>query len=85
MDAGTEKAIERLKKDQALAQRIMSGGDGQRLMTLLSGNDGGAALSQAMQQAQSGDTKALASLLSGMLKSGEGAALMQRLNRQARE
>lgn len=85
MDAGTEKAIERLKKDQALAQRIMSGGDGQRLMTLLSGNDGGAALSQAMQQAQSGDTKALASLLGGIVKSGEGAALMQRLNRQARE
>lgn len=85
MDAKTGGLIERLKKDQALAQRIMSGDDGQRLIALLTGQDGGAALAQAAQQAEQGDTRALADLLRGMMQSGEGAALMQRLNETARK
>lgn len=85
MDAKTGGLVEKLRKNHALAQSIMSGSDGQRLMELLTARDGGAALQQAAQQAENGDTKALAALLGELMHSGEGAALMQRLNEQARK
>mgnify|MGYP000067394016 FL=1 len=85
MDAKTMGLVEKFKKNQELAQKIMSGSDGQRLMQLLTSQDGGAALQQAAQKAESGDTKALAQLLGSLMKSPEGAALMQRLNESAKK
>lgn len=85
MDAKTGGLIERLKNDRSLAQKIMSGDDGQKLMALLSEQDGGAALQKATQQAEAGDIRALTSLLRKTLLSSNGAALMQRLNETARK
>lgn len=85
MDAKTLGIIDKFKKNQELAQKIMSGSDGQQLMQLLTARDGGAALQQATQQAEKGDTKALTQLLSGLMQSPEGAKLMQRLNDTAKK
>ena len=85
MDAKTMGLVEKFKKNQELAQKIMSGSDGQQLMQLLTSQDGGTALQQAAQKAESGDTKALAQLLGSLMKSPEGAALMQRLNETAKK
>ncbi len=85
MDAKTLGIIDKFKKNQELAQKIMSGSDGQQLMQLLTARDGGAALQQAAQQAEKGDTKALTQLLSGLMQSPEGAKLMQRLNDTAKK
>lgn len=85
MDVKGSGLIERFKKDPSLAQKIMSGDDGQRLMAMLCSQDGGAALQKAAQQAEDGDMKALTALLRGTLQSSEGAALMRRLNETARK
>lgn len=85
MDAKTLGIIDKFKKNQNLAQKIMSGSDGQQLMQLLTAHDGGAALQQAAQQAEKGDTRALSQLLSGLMQSPEGAKLMQRLNDTAKK
>ncbi len=85
MDAKTVGIIEKFKKNRDLAQKIMSGSDGQQLMQMLTANDGGAALQQAAQKAEKGDTKELAQLLSGLMQSPQGAALMQRLNETAKK
>lgn len=85
MDAKTTGIIEKLKKNQDLAQSIMSGSEGQKLMQMLTARDGGTALSQAAQQAESGDTKALAALLGELMKSSEGQMLMQRLSEKAKQ
>ena len=85
MDAKTVGIIEKFKKNQDLAQKIMSGSDGQQLMQLLTAQDGGAALQQAAQQAEKGDTKALARLLGSLMERPEGAKLMQRLNETAKK
>ncbi len=84
MDAKTAAAIERLKQNKGLAEQLMRSGDGQRLMAMLSGNDGGAALNRAAQSAAKGDTQELSRMLQGLMKSKEGAAVMSRLNDSAK-
>ncbi len=83
MDAKTAAAIERLKKDPSAAQKLLSSRDGQRLMSLLSSGDGGAALSYATDSAERGSTRQLAQMLAALMKNEEAAALMRRLNDEA--
>ena len=85
MDHKTQTIIEKFRKNPAMAQAVLQSGDGQQLMQLLTARDGGAALQQAAQQAEKGDTKALTQLLSGLMQSPEGAKLMQRLNDTAKK
>ena len=85
MDAKTAAAIEKLKKNKNLAQTIMRSGDGQRLMSLLSGADGGAALDQAAKAAAKGDTRQLSDLLKSVMQTPDGAAVVNRLNDKAKE
>lgn len=68
-----------LQKDPSAAQRVMQSADGQALMQMLSGNDGGAALQQAMAQASSGNTAQLADLIRQIMQKPEGAALVRHL------
>ncbi len=84
MDGKTMKLVEKFKKNQELAQKIMSGEDGRQLMELLTASDGGEALRSAAQQAEQGDTKALSALLGGLMQSPQGAELMRRLNETAK-
>lgn len=84
MDAKTAAAIERLKKNKGLAEQIMRSGDGQKLMQLLSGSDGGAALERAAQSAAKGDTAALSQMLQSLMQRPDGAAVMNRINDTAK-
>ncbi|MBQ9459504.1 MAG: hypothetical protein IJU66_06175 [Oscillospiraceae bacterium] len=84
MDKKTAAAIERLKQSKGLAEQIMRSGDGQRLMQLLTREDGGAALDHAAKAAAKGDTQELSQLLQSLLRNPDGAAVMGRINDQAK-
>ena len=83
MDSKTKKLIEKFRQDQSAAQKILQSGDGQQLLGLLTQNDGGAALERAAQSAAQGNTQELAALLTGLMKSPQGAQLLSRINEQA--
>ena len=85
MDAKTAAAIERLKQNKGLAEQIMRSGDGQQLMQMLAGNDGGAALNRAAASAAKGDTRELSQMLQGMMNDPKAAAVMSRLNHTAKQ
>ncbi|MBQ9648767.1 MAG: hypothetical protein IJV43_10470 [Oscillospiraceae bacterium] len=84
MDAKTAAAIERLKKNKDLAEQIMRSGDGQKLMDMLAGSDGGAALNRAASAAAKGDTKELSQMLQNLMQNQDAAAVMSRLNDSAK-
>ena len=50
-----KEMMERLKRDPAALQAVMGSRDGQMLLGLLSGSDGGRTLQQAVRQAAAGD------------------------------
>lgn len=72
----------RLQRDPGAAQQVMQSQDGQALMQMLSGDDGGATLQQAMAQASAGDTAQLASMLRQVMQSPDGAALIRNIGSQ---
>ena len=84
MDAKTAAAIERLKQNKQLAEQIMRSGDGQKLMDLLAGGDGGTALNRAAGAAAKGDTQELSNMLKDLLQTPDGAAVMRRINDAAK-
>lgn len=72
----------RLQRDPGAAQQVMQSQDGQALLQILSGGDGGAALQQAMARASSGDTAQLAAMLRQVMQSPDGAALIRNIGSQ---
>lgn len=74
-----KEMMERLKRDPAALQAVMQSQDGQMLLRLLSGSDGGWTLQQAVRQAAAGDTTAMSQMLQGIMSSPRGAALVQRI------
>ena len=70
-----KEMMERLKRDPAALQAVMQSQDGQMLLRLLSGSDGGRTLQQAVRQAAAGDAAAMSQIMS----SPRGAALVQRI------
>lgn len=74
-----KEMMERLKRDPATLQAVMQSQDGQMLLRLLSGSDGGRTLQQAVRQAAAGDTAAMSQMLQGIMSSPRGAALVQRI------
>ena len=81
MDAKTAMLIEKLRQNQGLAQQIMRSGDGQNLLNLLTRQDSGAALERAAQAAAQGNPQ----LLTDLMQTKDGAAVMSRLNEQAKQ
>ena len=71
--------IRRLKQNPAALQSVMQSQDGQRLMQMLNGADGGASLNRAATQATSGNTGDMVQMLKKVMSSPEGAALVQRI------
>ena len=71
--------LERLKRDPAALQAVMGSRDGQMLLGLLSGSDGGRTLQQAVRQAAAGDASAISGMLQGIMSTPQGAALVQRI------
>lgn len=84
MDAKTAAAIENLKQNKRLAEGIMQSADGQKLMNMLTGGDGGAALNRAAQSAAHGDTRELAQMIQTLMKNKDAAAIMNRLGNSAK-
>ena len=82
MDRQTSQLIRQLKENPDTAKALLSSGDGQALLSMLSG-DGGRSLRQAAAEAAKGNTGALSAMLSGVMRSPEGAALIQRINEAA--
>ena len=85
MDQSTQQLIDKFKHNPAMAQALLQSLDGQRLMQMLTSQDGGAALNRAAQSAAAGNTKELAAMLSGLMKSPEGMAVMNRINDSAKK
>jgi len=59
MDQSTQQLIDKFKHNPAMAQALLQSLDGQRLMQMLTAQDGGAALNRAAQSAAAGNTKEL--------------------------
>ena len=74
-----KEMMERLKRDPAALQAVMGSRDGQMLLGLLSGSDGGRTLQQAIRQAAAGDASAISGRLQGIMSTPQGAALVQRI------
>ena len=64
---------------KAALQAVMGSRDGQMLLGLLSGSDGGRTLQQAVRQAAAGDASAISGMLQGIMSTPQGAALVQRI------
>ena len=74
-----KEMMERLKRDPAALQAVMGSRDGQMLLGLLSGSDGGRTLQQAVRQAAARDASAISGMLQGIMSTPQGAALVQRI------
>ena len=74
-----KEMMERRKRDPAARQAVMGSRDGQMLLGLLSGSDGGRTLQQAVRQAAAGDASAISGMLQGIMSTPQGAALVQRI------
>lgn len=80
-----KEMVERLKQNPAALKSVMQSQDGQRLMQLLSGNDGGKTLNRAAMQAAGGNTAEMVRLISGIMQSADGAALVERINKSLQQ
>ena len=81
MDEKTKQLIETLKNNPGTVQALLRTQDGQNLMRMLTQEDHGAALQRAAQSAARGDTSEMARMVSQIMRSPEGAALVQRINK----
>lgn len=84
MDNNTTQLIEKFRKNPAMAQSLLQTNDGQRLLRLLTQQDGGASLERAAQSAMKGSTKELTAMLSALMKSPEGLEAMRRISESAK-
>ncbi len=67
-----KELIDRLRRDPDAVQSLMTSADGQRLMQLLSGGDGGRTLQQAAGEAAAGNTLQMAQMLKSVMSTPEG-------------
>ena len=81
MDEKTKQLIETLKNNPGTVQALFRTRDGQDLMRMLTQEDHGAALQRAAQSAARGDTSEMARMVSQIMRSPEGAELVQRINK----
>ena len=85
MDDNTARLAQQLRQDPAMLQSLMGSADGQTLMRMLTAQDQGAGLQQAVRAAMKGDTGKMTEMLQSIMQSPDGAALVERLNRAARK
>lgn len=74
-----KEMIERLKRNPQAIQSLMNSPDGQALMRLLQGQDGGKTLSRASSQAAAGNTAQMMQMLKGIMSTPGGAELIRRI------
>ena len=85
MDDNTARLAQQLRQDPAMLQSLMGSADGQTLMRMLTAQDQGAGLQQAVHAAMKGDTGKITEMLQSIMQSPDGAALVERLNRAAQK
>ena len=81
MDEKTARLAEQLKNNPAMLRSLMQSRDGQALLRMLTQQDQGASLQQAAQSAVKGDTTQLARMVTQVMQSPDGAALVERINK----
>jgi hypothetical protein len=72
--------MEKLRQNPAALQRVMPSQDGQQLMRMLSGADGGSSLNRAAMQAAGGNTSEMTKMIQNVMQSPEGAELIRRIS-----
>ena len=85
MDENTARLAEQLKRNPALLRQLAQSKDGQTLMRMLTQQDQGAALQKAAQSAARGDTADMVRMVSQLMQSPDGAALVDRINKAMRK
>ena len=80
MDERSAQMAEQLRRNPAMLKSLMQSQDGQTLMRLLTQGDGGTRLKKKVRSAAKGDTAAVAQMVSQIMRSPEGAALVERIN-----
>ena len=81
MDNTTAQLAEQLKNNPAMLRSLMQSRDGQMLMQLLTKDDNGTGLQQAVQSAVRGNTAQMAEMVKRVMQSPDGAALVERINK----
>lgn len=71
--------MERLHQNPEMLRSLMQSKDGQMLMSLLSGSDGGKALKEAAMQAAGGNTAGMSEMIRRIMETPDGAALIRRM------
>ena len=74
-----KEMIERLKRNPAAVQSLLSSPDGQALMRMLQSKDGGQALDRAASQAASGNVAQMSQMLKNVMSTPGGAQLIKRI------
>ena len=85
MDEKMAQMAEHLKQNPAMLKNLMQSRDGQALMRMLTQQDQGASLQKAAQSAAKGDPAELARMVTKMMQSPDGAALVERINKALRK
>ena len=81
MDEKRAQEAGHLKQNPAMLKNLMQSRDGQALMRMLTQQDQGASLQKAAQSAAKGDPAELARMVTKMMQSPDGAALVERINK----
>jgi len=81
MDDMTARLAKQLKNDPESLRAIMYSRDGQQLMQMLTSGDQGTGLQQAVQAAAQGNTAQITDMIRRVMRSPEGAELVERINR----
>ena len=85
MDENTARLAEQLKSNPALLRQLAQSQDGKTLMRMLAQRDQGAALQAAAQSAARGDTADMVRMVTQLMQSPDGAALVERINKALRK
>ena len=81
MDENTARLAESLRQNPAAVQALFQSRDGQALLRMLTEGDQGASLQHAAQSAAQGRTEELQRMVSQVMGSPEGAALIERIQK----
>ena len=81
MDEKMAQMAEHLKQNPAMLKNLMQSRDGQALMRMLTQQDQGASLQKAAQSAARGNPAELAQMVTKVMQSPDGAALVERINK----
>jgi len=84
MDKNMAKLANQLKSNPAMMKSLMESQDGQRLMQMLTQDDKAAGFQQAMQAASQGNMTQMADLMNQIMRSPDGAALVERISKAIR-